>query len=41
MKRSKANGADPDQTPYNVVSDQSLHCLLTGFSIKNGIEALK
>ena len=23
-----ANSADPDQTPQNTVSDQSLHCLL-------------
>ena len=24
------NGADPDQTPQNVASDQGLHSLLTG-----------
>ena len=23
-----ANNADPDQTPHNAASDQSLHCLL-------------
>ena len=34
-KRSTlANNADPDQMPHNVASDQGLHCLLTGFSIK-------
>ena len=32
--RTKANSADPDQTPHNVVSDQGLHCLLTECSIK-------
>ena len=26
--RISANSADPDQTPQNVASDQSLHCLL-------------
>ena len=30
-----AKNADPVQTPQNVVSDQSLHCLLTGFSMQN------
>ena len=30
----RINSADPDQTPHNVASDQDLHCLLTGFSIK-------
>ena len=28
-KRVKANSADPDQMPHNVVSDQIQHCLLT------------
>ena len=27
-----------DQMPHNVASDQGLHCLLTGFSIKNRIK---
>ena len=36
-----ANIADPDQMPHNVASDQGLHCLLTGFSIKNRIKATK
>ena len=31
----------PDQTPHNVASDQGLHCLLTGFSIKNRKKATK
>ena len=35
MKGSKANSADPDQTSHNVTSDQGLHCLPEGFSIKN------
>ena len=26
---------------HNVASDQSLHCLLTGFSIKNRMKATK
>ena len=30
----KANGADPDQTPQDVASDQGLHCLLTEDPIK-------
>ena len=34
-----SNRADPNQTPYNVASDQGLHSLLTGFSIKNNIKA--
>ena len=33
--------ADPDLTPHNVASDQGLDCLLTGFSIKNGIKPAK
>ena len=41
-KRSTlANNADPDQMPHNVASDQGLLCLLTGFSIKNRIKAIK
>ena len=35
LRGSKANSADPDQTPHDVASDQGLHCWLTGFSIKN------
>ena len=27
--------------PHNVASDQGLHCLLTGFSIKNGIKVTR
>ena len=34
VKESYPNSADPDQTPHHVASDQGLHCLLTGFSIK-------
>ena len=41
VKESKANSADSDQTPNNVASDQGLHCLLTGFSIKNRIKLTK
>ena len=29
-----ANSADPDQTPHNATSDQTLDCLLTECSIK-------
>ena len=36
-----ANGADPDQMPHNVASDQALQCLLRGFSIKNRIKVTK
>ena len=36
-----ANSADPDQMPHDVASDQGLHCLLTGFFIKNKIKATK
>ena len=39
--RIQANSADPDQMPHNVASDQGLHCLLTGFSIKNRNKATK
>ena len=38
VKGSQANSADPDQMPHNVASDQGLHCLLTGFSIKNTLK---
>ena len=31
---TKANSADPDQTPHDAVSDQDLHYLLTECSIK-------
>ena len=31
---TKANKADPDQTPQNEASDQGLNCLLTEFYIK-------
>ena len=34
IKGSQATSADPDQTPHDVVSDQDVHCLLKGFSIK-------
>ena len=32
---------DPDQTPQNAASDQGLHCLHTGISIKNKIRMQK
>ena len=38
---TSAHNADPDQMPHNVASDQGLHCLLTGFTIKNRIKAIK
>ena len=38
---SWTNSADPDQTPHNVASDQGLHCLPTGFSIKSRVKATK
>ena len=31
VKESLAIGADPDQTPHQMASDQGLLCLLTGF----------
>ena len=31
----EGNSADPDQSPQDAASDQGLHCLLTGISIKN------
>ena len=35
--------ADPDQMPHDVASDQDLHvhCLLTGFSVRNRIIGTK
>ena len=41
VKGSEANSADPDQMPHNVASDQDLHCLITGLSIRNRIKATK
>ena len=41
VKGSEANSADSDLTPHDVASDQSLQCLLTGFSTKNRIKATK
>ena len=38
---TQANSADPDQTPQNATSDQGLHCLLTGISIRNRIKLKK
>ena len=38
---TKANSADPDQTPQNAASDQGLHCLLAGISIRNRIKMKK
>ena len=35
------NSADPDQMPQNVSSDQGLHFLLIGISIKNKIKMNK
>ena len=40
-KRVLGKQCRPDQTPHNVASDQGLHCLLTGFSIKNRIRGKK
>ena len=37
-KGSHANIANPDQTPDDVASDQGLHWLLRGFSIKHSIK---
>ena len=36
-----ANSADPDQTPQNAASDQSLHCFLTGISNRSRIKMKK
>ena len=41
VKGSQANSVEPDQMPHNVASEQGLHFLLTGFSIKNRIKATK
>ena len=41
VKGSKTNSADLDQMPHNVVSDQDLHCLLTGFFNKTVQPAFK
>ena len=41
MKGSLAKSTDPDQMPHDVASDQGLHCLLIGFSIKNRIKVTK
>ena len=35
------NGADPDQTPQNMASDQGLHSLLTGNYIRNRIKMIQ
>ena len=35
------NGADPDQTPQNVASDQGPHSLLTGNYIRNRIKMIQ
>ena len=32
------DSTDPDQMPYNMTSDQGLHCLLTECSIKTGMK---
>ena len=41
FNRVIGNSADPNQMPHNVASDQGLHCLLTGFSIKDKIKVTK
>ena len=41
QKMDIGNGADPDQTPQNVASDQSLHSLLTGNYIRNRIKMIQ
>ena len=38
VKGLQANSADPGQMAHNVAFDPGLHCLLTGFSIKNRIK---
>ena len=40
-KMDMGNGADPDQTPQNVASDQGLHSLLTGNYIRNSIKMIQ
>ena len=34
---ARANSGDPVQTPQNVASELSLHCLLTGISMENTV----
>ena len=38
---TSANSVDPDQTPQNAASDQGLHRLQTGISIRNRIRMEK
>ena len=38
---TQANSADPDRTPQNAATDQGLHCLHTGISIKSRIKMKK
>ena len=40
-KRVIGKQRTPDLTPHHVASDQDLHCLLTGFLIKNRIQVTK
>ena len=40
-KMDIGNGADPDQMPQNVASDQGLHSLLTGNYIRNRIKMIQ
>ena len=40
-KMDIGNGADLDQTPQNVASDQGLHSLLTGNYIRNRIKMIQ
>ena len=40
-KMDIGNGADPDQTPQNVASDQGSHSLLTGNYIRNRIKMIQ
>ena len=40
-KMDIGNGADPDQTPQNVASDQGVHSLLTGNYIRNRIKMIQ
>ena len=40
-KMDIGNGADPDQTPKNVASDQGLHSLLTRNYIRNRIKIIQ
>ena len=41
LLKGRTNNTDPNQTPHNVASDQGVHCLVTGVSIKNIIKATK